>query len=300
MTAASQPGRLRFGIPFITLHPSAWIDVAVAADELGFESVWIADHVVIPHEMRGGRTPGEHHTVPPDLPIFDAPAQLCAIASRTSRIRLGAHVYLLAMRHPFVSARAWTTVDVVSGGRALVGVGAGWLETEWEVLGLDFATRGARLDEALEVCRRLWTDEVIDHHGRFYDFAPVGFEPKPVQRPHPPVLVGGETRAAMRRALRWQGWIAMSHTVESAAPLIDQLRRLEEAEGQDRDTPVEVSLMGPCTDERELERWERLGVDRLIVSPWSRTSEAVDALERFAERFGVDPADPGGPGTLAQ
>ncbi|MCB0995021.1 MAG: TIGR03619 family F420-dependent LLM class oxidoreductase [Acidimicrobiales bacterium] len=277
---------LRFGFPFVTLHPAAWLDVAVAADELGFESAWIADHVVFPLELRGQLKPGEDHApVPPTVPVYDAVAQLCAIAARTSRIGLGAFVYLLGLRHPFVTARAWATLDIVSQGRALVGVGAGWLETEWEAVGLDFSTRGARLDEALEVCRRLWTEPTIEHHGRFYDFAPVAFEPKPVTSPHPPVLVGGETAAAMRRAARWQGWMGMDHTVESAMPLLDELRRACDDAGLERH--VEATVMGECGDDAHVERWRAIGVDRLIVSPWTSTRDAIPALERFADRFGV-------------
>lgn len=283
---------MRFGIPFVTLNPAAWIDVAEAADELGFESAWIADHVVFPLELRGELKPGQQHApVPPTVPVHDAVAQLCAIASRTRHLRLGAYVYLFALRHPFVATRAWTTLDVVSRGRALVGVGAGWLETEWEALGLDFSTRGPRLDEALEVARRLWTEPVVEHHGRFFDFEPVAFEPKPVQPPHPPVLVGGETPAAMARAARWQGWMGMDHTLESAAPLLDQLQRCAEAAG--RSDRIEATVMGPCEDDAELERWVAMGVDRLIVSPWRSTSDAIAALERFAGRFGLRPAPEG-------
>ena len=114
------------------------------------------------------------------------------------------------------------TLDIVSGGRVEFGIGASWLEEEWVAAGLDFATRGRRVDEAIAVCQRLWAEPEVEHHGEFFSFPPVAFEPKPVQRPHPPVLVGGESKAALRRAARdADGWIGMGHTFESAAAQIN-------------------------------------------------------------------------------
>lgn len=208
---------MKFGMTFGQLNPKYFLDAALEADRLGFESAWLPEHLVLPVEMRGQLVPGEEHPpIPPSTPVFDAAAYLAWIAAQTTQIRLGTFVYLLAMRHPFVGARAFATLDVVSNGRAEVGIGAGWLVTEWEAAGLDPKTRGRRLDEAIEVCKRLWTDDVIEHHGEFYDFGPVMFEPKPVQDPHPPLVIGGESDRALRRAARsCDGWIGMSHTPET-------------------------------------------------------------------------------------
>src|SRR5207253_5783829 len=105
-----------------------------------------------------------------------------------------------------------------SGGRGIAGVGGSWLESEWQAAQLDFASRGRRVDEALEVCRRLWSEEVVDHHGEFFDFRPVMFEPKPVQKPWPPIVVGGESAPALRRAARFgDGWVGLDHTPEPVA-----------------------------------------------------------------------------------
>lgn len=121
------------------------------------------------------------------------------------------------------------TLDQVSGGRAEVGIGASWLETEWTAAGFDPRTRGRRLDEALSVCKRLWTDEVIGHHGEFYDFDPVMVEPKPLQKPPPPILVGGESDTALRRAaLAGDGWVGLGHTAQSVAEPIAKLRALRQ------------------------------------------------------------------------
>jgi probable F420-dependent oxidoreductase len=272
-------------LTFGQLNPAFWDEFAVAADQLGFESLWLPEHLVFPVEMRGQLVPGEEHPpVPASTPVFDAAAYLSYVAGRTERIRLGTFVYLLGLRHPFIGARAFATLDVVSGGRAEVGVGAGWLETEWEAVGLDPRQRGRRLDEAIAVCRRLWTEDVITHDGEAWSFPPVMFEPKPVQSPLP-VVVGGESGRALRRAAELgDGWIGMSHTPESVQPQIERLRRHEVAAGR-ADRPVKVTVMGAVADEQDLERWERAGVDRLVVVPWRRSPDALAAIETFAGRY---------------
>lgn len=277
---------MRFALTFGQLNPAFWLDAAVEADRLGFESIWLAEHLVLPVEMRGQLVPGEEHPpIPPSTPVYDVGSYLGFIAGQTSRIRLGTFVYLLAIRHPFVGARMFATLDVISGGRVEVGVGAGWMVNEWEAVGLDPSTRGRRLDEAIEVTRRLWADDVIEHHGEFYDFAPVMFEPKPVQRPGPPILVGGESGRALRRAARLgDGWIGMGHTPDTAAAQVAALRRAEADAGRTA-APVEVTVMGQVTEPADLERWAAAGVDRLIVVPWTRSREAVDGIRRFADTY---------------
>jgi probable F420-dependent oxidoreductase len=275
------------GIGLGMLHPSAFVSAAEAADRAGFESVWLPEHLVFPVEMGGSPFPGDDHPpVPPETPLFDVFAYLAYLAARTERVKLGTWVYLLGLRHPFVAARAVATLDGVSGGRAVVGVGAGWLRQEWSAAGLDPRSRGRRLDEALDVCRKLWTDAVIEHHGRFYDFDPVRFEPKPVQRPHPPVLAGGESEAALARAARTcDGWIGVPHTPESAAARVVELRRRLESAGRDPDAFEYVAgatVHGPG----DIEAYARAGLTRVIVSPWRRSREAVEGIERLADELG--------------
>jgi len=275
---------VKFGVALGRLNPAFFVAVTEEADRLGFESVWLPEHLVFPIEMGGSPYPGqEHPPVPPDTKVFDAFAYLSFLAGRTERIRLGTHVYLLGLRHPFVSARAIATLDILSEGRAIAGIGAGWLASEWAAVGLDFASRGRRLDEAISVCRRLWTEEVIEHHGEFFDFEPVMFEPKPLQRPHPPIVVGGESKAALRRAARLgDGWVGMNHSVESAAELVATLHRLRADAGR-AGHPFEVTVGGPVENDDDVRRWEAAGVDRLIVAPWRRSPDAVDGLRAFSE-----------------
>ena len=279
---------MKFGIALGRLNPAFFAECTVAADQLGYESVWLPEHLVFTTRMSRSPHPGEEHPpVPPTTPIFDAFAYLAFLAGRTERVRLGTHVYNLGLRHPFVAARAVQTLDLVSGGRAEFGVGASWLEEEWVAAQLDFHTRGRRVDEALEVCKRLWTEEEVSHHGEFFAFDGVVFEPKPRQQPWPPILIGGESDAALRRAAQHaDGWIGMSHDFESGAGQIARLRTLLGDAGRSVDG-FQVCLGGPVASPDDVARWEDLGVTRLIVSPWRRSREALDGVRDFARRLGL-------------
>jgi probable F420-dependent oxidoreductase len=273
---------VKFGVTFARLRPAYWAETAVLCDELGFESLWLPEHLVLP--VQGSGSPYAGHDHPPvraDAPVFDVFVTLAYIAARTSRLRLGTNVYNIGLRHPFVTARAVATLDVFSGGRVELGVGASWLAEEWAATGLDFATRGPRVDEAISVCRRLWSEPVVEHHGRHFDFAPVAFEPKPVQRPGPPIHVGGDSPAAKRRAaLLGDGWIPMNTPPEGLPAGVAEIQRLREQAG--RDPAIELTVMGGVANAADVERYRAAGVDRLVVAPWQRSVDAADGLRAFA------------------
>jgi probable F420-dependent oxidoreductase len=279
-------GRLRYGVALGKAHPSFHLEITQEAERLGFESVWMPEHLIFPTTMAGSPYPGqEHPPVPPSTPVFDAFGWLCFLAGKTERIRLGTNVYLLGLRHPFVAARAVQTLDVVSNGRAEVGVGAGWLREEWRAAGLDPATRGRRLDEALGVVKRLWTEPVVEHHGEFYDFPPVAFEPKPVQKPWPKLHVGGESEAALRRAARHgDGWLGLGHTTESVQAPLARLAALREREERAHES-FEITIGADLRSRDDAARFADLGVHRILVTPWQRSREAVEGLRRAAERL---------------
>lgn len=276
---------MKFGIALGALNPAFFEEAVAEAERLGFESVWLPEHLIFPVDMSGSPFAGaDHPPVPPSTPVFDAFAYLSFLAARTSTIRLGTNIYLLGLRHPFVAARAVQTLDLVSQGRAEVGIGAGWLRSEWSAAGLDPSTRGRRLDEALEVCKRLWSEEVVAHHGEFFDFEDVMFEPKPLQRPHPPILVGGESDAALRRAARLgNGWLGLGHTIDSVVEPIARLRALLADAGRSGE-PFEFIVGGEIPDRDAVKRFEDAGVTRMIVSPWRRSREALSGIAAFAER----------------
>lgn len=277
---------MKFGVALGALNPHFFLDATLEAEKLGYESVWLPEHLVFPTEMGGSPFPGDDHPpVPPSTPVFDAFAYLSYLAGRTSEIRLGTNIYLLGLRHPFVAARAVQTFDIVSGGRAEIGIGAGWLREEWTAAGLDPRTRGRRLDEALAVCKRLWTEEVVTHDGDFYAFDSVMFEPKPVQRPYPPIHVGGESEAALQRAARsCNGWLGLHHTLESVAQPIRRLRELLSEFGRSEER-FEIIVGATLEDRDDVNRWEDAGVTRIVTSPWRRSPEAVEGLRRYAEQL---------------
>jgi probable F420-dependent oxidoreductase len=275
---------VKFGIALGALNPHFHLDATMAAEELGYESVWLPEHLVFTRAMSRSPHPGGGPPpVPPETPIFDAFAYLSFLAGRTERVRLGTHVYNIGLRHPFTTARGAQTVDLLSDGRFEFGIGASWLEEEWDAAQLDFATRGRRVDEAVAVCKRLFTEETVSYHGEFFSFDEVVFEPKPRQKPWPPILVGGESKAALRRAARLgDGWIGMGHSLESAAVQVRALRALLAEHGREN-VPFQVVLGGPVASVDDVRRWEDVGVTRMIVSPWRRSPEAVESMQRFAD-----------------
>ncbi len=231
---------MKIGISLGVLRPSAWVALTCEADRLGFESVWMPEHLVIPVQAVGSPFAGsDHPPIPSDVPVFDVFGYLGFLAGKTEQIHFGTQVYNIGLRHPFGVARSVTTLDIVSEGRFEFGIGASWLRAEWEAVGLDFDSRGRRIDESIGVCRRLWSEGLVEHHGEFFDFGPVMFEPKPVQSPWPPLHIGGDGPAALRRAATvGDGWIPMNHTVEQVpadAARIAELRADAGREGDCRD-----------------------------------------------------------------
>jgi probable F420-dependent oxidoreductase len=284
---------VKYGLALGALNAHFHFPVTDEAERLGYESVWLPEHLVLTMAMSRSPHPGdEHPPVPPTVPIFDAFAYLGYLAGRTEHLRLGTHVYNLGLRHPFIAARAVQTLDIVSGGRFEFGIGASWLEEEWVAAELDFHTRGRRVDESLEICKRLWTEDEVAHDGEFFHFDAVAFEPKPVQKPYPPILVGGESPAALRRAARYcDGWIGMAHDFESAAGQIARLQELLAEYGR-ADAPFQICLGGRVDSLDDVARWEELGVTRMVFSPWRRSKEAVDGIRRFADLVGLEPRGP--------
>jgi probable F420-dependent oxidoreductase len=280
---------VKIGLAFTSTHIALWSDVAVLADELGYESLWLPDHLVVPFDMAGSPYPsGQAPPIAPSTPMFDCGTYLGYFAAKTARVRLGTFVYLLGLRHPLVAARAFATADTLSGGRISCGVGAGWLESEWRAAGYDPSTRGARLDEAIEVARRLWTEEVVSHDGRFWQWDPLMFEPKPPQGALP-ILVGGESAPALRRAARLgDGWMSMPHaSLATVVPKLETLAELRDQFGRS-DVPFEVTIAAEGVPPlAEIPEWEAAGVDRLIVRPWVRTRETLDGMRRFADEYGA-------------
>lgn len=265
-------------------------EVAQAAEELGYDSLWFPEHLVWSADY-DGRSPyaDGHPPVDPTIPTYDALMWMVTVARATSTIRLGTYVFNLALRHPFVSARAAQTLDIVSGGRFDFGVGAGWNKYEYDAAGVDFASRGRRLEECISVCRKLWTGTPeIAHDGEFFSFDHVVFEPKPPQG-RIPFHIGGVTPVALRRAGRvGDGWLGMEDSPGNVVERVSAIRAAAEEAGRD---PNEITLTvgGPAATADDVSAYAAAGVSRIIVSPWRKSSEAIDGLERFADQRGISP-----------
>ena len=277
---------MKVGINVFRVPAQSLAEVARRAEELGYESVWISDHLVLPLQFGGSHYPYTDDGMPPmrpDIPLLDPLSALAYMAAVTSRVRLGTSVYILPLRNPIVTARAAVTVDVLSRGRLIFGVGIGWLAEEFATAGEGFRNRARRTEEGVEILKALWTQPEPEFHGRFYDFGPIKFEPKPAQRPHPPIHFGGETEAALRRAAALgDGWYGIGHAPESAAAKVQKLRALREEAGRGNG-PFEVTVgAGRSVDLETIQRYAVAGVDRIMVSPWTRSQSVIEGLEQFA------------------
>lgn len=277
---------MKVGVPLFMLRPEQLVPVARRAEELGFESVWVAEHLVFPARIESQYPYAAAPPINPATPLLDPLIVLAQVAAVTSRIRIGTNIYLLPLRHPLATARMGVTLDVLSGGRFSFGVGAGWLAEEFAAAGVDFARRGALTRECVRALRALWTEDEVEFRGRTYAFGPVRFEPKPVQKPHPPILIGGESDAALKRAAELgDGWYGVKHTPESVAAVIAKLNAMRATAGR-ADHPFEITISPNAADlDRDaLARFADAGVHRVVSLPWTRAREAVESLERFAAK----------------
>ena len=204
----------------------ALVTFAREAERHAMASLWVSDHVVFPRAATGNY-PGGRFPHPPDKPYLEPVAVLAAAAVCTTRARLGASVFILGHRHPVVMAKMLTTIDALSEGRLICGVGVGWWREELEILGVPFHARGRQADEILRAFKALWTADDPHFEGEFFRFGDLGFAPKPVQKPHPPIWVGGDSPGAFRRVVTLgDGWHATSKT---PAELHEALARLRAA-----------------------------------------------------------------------
>jgi probable F420-dependent oxidoreductase len=202
---------MKFAMQMSGLGARHYPEVAEAAEANGFDSLWMPEHLIFPAEMTPNYsyTPDGYPPMQVDTPAFDPWVVLGAVASRTTTIGLATGVFILPLRHPIMVARSVVTLDRISGGRVILGVGAGWLPDEFEIVGEDFHNRGKRMDEMITLMRKLWSEDTIEFHGEFYDSPPVKFAPKPLNKTSGiPFVIGGTSPGALRRAGRLgNGWI---------------------------------------------------------------------------------------------
>ena len=218
---------MKFGVWLPNCRHLATPDVirgtAVRAEQLGYDSVWVSDHVVVPHA----------NVVNFGEAVFDPLVTLAVVAGATSRVRLGTTVLIVPYRNAVVTAKMVSSLDALSGGRVVLGIGAGWVAAESDALGVPFAERGAMTDEHLRAMRELWTSRAPSFDGKYTRFSGLTFEPKPAQKPYPPIWVGGHSRAALRRAAEFgAAWHPINRPPEELRSGQAELARVCQARGR--------------------------------------------------------------------
>jgi probable F420-dependent oxidoreductase len=211
------------------------IELAQLADRLGYHSLWFSDHVCMGRDLGAKHTANESGTrAYPDRPVMlDVVGTIGALAATTERVRLAPSVLIAPYRHPLTVAHQFATLDVLSGGRLIMSAGSGWDPQEFAAVGADFEHRGAVTEECVEIWKHAWTEPWLDWHGRFFEISDVSLEPKPVQRPHPPIVFGAVTEAGARRAARTSNGLYPMFLDSYADPgRFDHLRDVVLGEGE--------------------------------------------------------------------
>jgi len=277
---------MKFGLHSVNLHTCGYPDAAArigrAAEAAGFESLWVADHVVLPDPPVAGRP------MAPDMRLLDPIVALTFLAAHTQRIRLATGVIILPQRQALVLAKQLASLDVLSNGRLIFGLGVGWCEPEMRSVGAPFAERGRVADDYLAAMRAVWTQPKPSHKGPYVSFDSVQAMPRPVQTPVP-IVVGGRTPPAYRRAvMQGQGWYGFGMSVDDTQKVVAALRDTSKKHSRPAELGrLEISITPPgydVPDKATLDAYAATGVDRLILRP--RPEMDAAALERFAAETG--------------
>ena len=268
---------MKFGIStFVTDEGIAPGALARAIEERGFDSLFIAEHTHIPLSRespwpRGGELPRRYYRT------LDPFVALTAAAAATEHLLLGTGVALVVERDPIITAKEIASLDLVSGGRVIFGVGVGWNREEMENHGTDPRTRGELMNERIQAMIEMWTKDEPEFHGQYVDFDPIGIWPKPLQKPYPPIYVGGGSPAFERIARLGDAWLANGLPPGKLEPMMGELR---EVAGRD----VPVSVFNASTEPEDLQAYARLGVERVLLGlPTLPNGEAFDHLDELAQ-----------------
>jgi probable F420-dependent oxidoreductase len=280
------------------------IEMAKKAEELGFDSVWVSDHVVVPD-----RYVGRFSKV-----FYDPFILLSAIAAQTKKVKLGTNVIILPYRNPIVVAKMIATLDMLSEGRVIFGVGTGWMREEFDTLGVPHSERGRRTDEYIRIFKELWENDEPRFEGEFFQFSNIKFYPKPFQKPHPPIWVGGGSKRAVKRAVQFgNGWHPTWVSPEDMEREITYLTNLAKNSGRELkdfvysvrnrlrifdssdDLPETTeagerppfSLCGTAKEiKNHIKRYEEVGVSHLVVDVIAESDKRMfDMMERFTQEI---------------
>lgn len=291
-------GKPRIGITTYNYSPADMLALATHADRLGFDSLWFGEHYVIPkdygshHPTKTGNA-SEASIIGPSIRIYDPWFLLGAVAGATQRIRIGTAICIVPLNHPLLLARHTVTAHDISGGRFLLGTGAGWLREEFDALGVPFNERGSRLDETIDILRKAWAGGYFGHEGKHFRFDPLQISPHPVKVP---LVCGGNTGPALRRVAEVaDAWINSAMvTLAEAVELREVIERERQARGT-ADRPFDYFVRPHTADPEDIAGFVREGFENIILwgpNVWPNTGDApldekVASLEKVARDLGV-------------
>ena len=298
---------MRFGFHPLNLGPLATLEsidrIVTAAERHELDSIWTGDHVINATSIASAYpySPTGRFALGATQPVLEPLTFMGFLAARTTRIQLGVSVLIVPYRNPVVAAKAISSLDYLSGGRTIIGVGSGWMKEEFDALGMPFEQRGKQTDEFIRLFKEMWSQPEPEFEGEYYRFSGITSYPRPIQKPHPPVWVGGNSKRAMRRALELgNGWQPGWSRPDQLRQELEDFERVAERVGRDPKS-VELSLIRPLqiVDEakqphrpligtpeqiaEDIREYQQLGVSHLVFNfRTSHMSEAVETVERFA------------------
>jgi probable F420-dependent oxidoreductase len=258
------PVKIWIALPFFPMKTVP--DLVTEAEHLGVEGVTVGDHVCVPAALES-RYPytGKQAYLPIETEFPDPLTWISSLGTMTRTLRFLTHVLLLPLRHPVLVAKEVSTVATMIGSRIDIGVGVGWMKEEFDAMGVPFERRGAIMDEALPLLRKLWSGDAVEHHGEFFDFDPVALQPNPPSRV--PLFVGGHGAPALRRAISVDGWLGVNPTLEELAAILGSIReRRRKAGVLDVPFTIRTGIKGRL-DSESIKAAAQLGVDGLVVLP---------------------------------
>jgi len=272
---------VNIGVPSV----DAMVGMARHAEAVGFESVWTFEHVIVPIDYQSKYPYNDTGKmgVPPEANFVDPLIALAAIAAATKTIRLGTGVNILSQTNPLLAAKQAASLDFVSNGRFIYGVGIGWLKEEFEAIGTPYERRGARFDDYVVAMRKVWSGEVVEHESEFISWHGFKSYPVPVQKPLPIVIGGSKGKVYERIARHGNGWYAPSSAAEQLAPMLKELKAVCAREKRDYST-IEITTMWPGQGGRAaVDAFAKLGVHRLVVPSFALGPDPMKGMTELAK-----------------
>ncbi|MAE94067.1 MAG: LLM class F420-dependent oxidoreductase [Deltaproteobacteria bacterium] len=289
---------MKIGVVGINIGVSSgeeMIGFARLAEEIGLESVWTFEHVMVPVDYASTYpyTQDGKMAATPETNMIDPLISLSAVAAETRTLRLGTGINILPQTNPLSLAKQAASLDFISGGRFMLGVGIGWLAEEFKAMGVPFEKRGARHDDYIQALRKVWAGEVVEHQSEFVDWSGFKSYPLPVQRPLPLVIGGSKGRVFERVARYGEGWFSPTTSLEQILPLLDPLDAALAAQGRER-SAVEITTMWvpPLEPVEQLPRYEEAGVQRVLVPMVLMGEQPQEGLKRFGDEVMAALASP--------